>query len=108
MTLPHDGWTLIRTRYDERELDRGRKVRFGCHDVALDIGPRRVVAQQPVQAAQSVAQILARTGGDPIEQRTALGGFRLGSAACLDDRNVIFADVLHPRLSRPQCPAASA
>jgi hypothetical protein len=84
----------ILRRRRQRELDRARKVRFGRHDAALDAGAGRVVAQQPVQTAQSVTQILARTGADPIEQRPALGGFRLGGAACFDDRYVIFADVL--------------
>jgi hypothetical protein len=47
-----------------------------------------------VQAAQLVAQILARSDLDCIEQRSALGGFRLSGSACLDDRNVIVVDTL--------------
>jgi hypothetical protein len=44
-----------------------------------------------VQTAQCVAQIVTRVGADRIEQRPALGRFRLGGGARLDDRNLIVA-----------------
>ncbi len=79
-------------RRGENQFDGCRNVPFGRHNAAANIRAWRVVAQQPVQTAQRVAQITARIAADRVQERAALGGFGLRGAACLDDRNVVVAD----------------
>ncbi len=79
-------------RSGENQFDGCRNVSFGRHNAAADIRARRVVAQQPVHTAQRVTQITARVAADRVQQRAALGGFRLRGAAGLDDRNVVVAN----------------
>ncbi len=69
----------ILARSREHQLDRGRDA---------------VVPQQPVKAAQGVAQLPACLGGNRVEQFPALGGVRLGGGASLDDRDFVVAEAL--------------